>query len=262
MNILAIASFALAAAVFGWAAYTSTDTPGIFLNMHGVVIVLGGSLAATSISFQLDRALMMVKVFWNRTILGKKPDYIGIIKDLMKLAEAYRSESNDIQSLVENQKDPFIKESMLLLMDDIVEPAQLSRILRARTDTMYERYNDDAHRFRAMGKYPPAMGLMGAVLGMIALLGGLGKPGSEKTIGPALSIALVATLYGIAFANLVVIPIGENLTETAKEHHRQNTIIIEGIKLVASKTNPIVLAEELNSYLLPSERVDWKKFAI
>jgi chemotaxis protein MotA len=109
-----------------------------------------------------------------------------------------------------------------------------------------------------MGKYPPAMGLMGAVLGMIALLGGLGKPGAEKTIGPAMSIALVATLYGIAFANLIVIPIGENLTETAKEHQRKNMIITEGIKLVAARTNPIVLAEELNSYLLPNERIDWK----
>jgi chemotaxis protein MotA len=99
---------------------------------------------------------------------------------------------------------------------------------------------------------------MGAVLGMIALLSGLGKPGAEKSIGPSMSIALVATLYGIAFANLIVIPIGENLTETAKEHQRKNIIIVEGVKLVAAKTNPIVLAEELNSYLLPSERVDWK----
>ena len=124
---------------------------------------------------------------------------------------------------------------------------------------MFSRYNDDAIRFRAMGKYPPAMGLMGAVLGMIALLAGLGKAGSEKSIGPSMSIALVATLYGIALANLIIIPIGENLTEAAKEQLRKNVIISEGIRLIATKVNPIILAEELNSFLLPSERVDWKK---
>jgi chemotaxis protein MotA len=258
VNFLVVISFILAAIVVGWAALSSTDNPKSFLDLHGLVIVIAGSVVATSISFQLDRVFLMLKVFWNRTILGKKPDYVAVIKDLMKLADAYRNESSELQSLVDSQKDTFLKEAMKLLLDELVEPAQLGRILKARAETIFERYNDDAARFKAMGKYPPAMGLMGAVIGMIALLGGLGKPGAEKTIGPSMSIALVATFYGIAFANLIVIPIGENLSETSKEILRKNTIIVEGIKLVSAKTNPIVLAEELNSYLLPNERVDWK----
>ena len=258
MNFNTIISFFMAAAVVGWAAFTATDNPKNFLDLHGLVIVVGGTIVATSISFEWGRVLLMLKVFWNRTILGHKPDYIGIIKDLMKLADAYRNESADLANIVENQKDPFVKESMKLLLDETLDTPQLNKILRVRVETTFNRYSDDAMRFKAMGKYPPAMGLMGAVLGMIALLSGLGRPGAEKTIGPSMSIALVATLYGIAFANLIVIPIGENLTETAKEHQRKNIIIVEGVKLVAAKTNPIVLAEELNSYLLPSERVDWK----
>ena len=103
------------------------------------------------------------------------------------------------------------------------------------------------------------MGLMGAVLGMIALLSRLGKPGAESTIGPAMSVALVATLYGIALANMIIIPIGENLAQCAKEIKTKNLIIVEGVRLISEKTNPIVLAEELNSFLLPAERVDWKK---
>jgi chemotaxis protein MotA len=110
-----------------------------------------------------------------------------------------------------------------------------------------------------MGKYPPAMGLMGAVMGMIALLASLGKPGAEKGIGVAMSVALVATLYGIAMANLFVIPVGENLAVGAKQIKTKNLIIIEGVRLIAQRTNPIVLAEELNSFLLPGERIDWKK---
>lgn len=259
MNLMTVVSFVLAASIFLWAALSSTDNPKSFLDLHAVVIVIGGTIAATSISFQLDRAALMLKVFWARTIRGQKPNYIELIKDLMKLADAYRNEAPDIERMTANLKDPFLRDSMKLLLDELVPPAHLNKILKARNETVYERYSDDAGRFRAMGKYPPAMGLMGAVLGMIALLGGLGKSGSEKTIGVSMSIAMVATLYGIAFANLIVIPIGENLTEAAKETRRKNIIIVEGIKLIAAKNNPMVLAEELNSYLLPSERVDWKR---
>ncbi len=259
MNLMTVVSFVLAASIFLWAALSSTDNPKSFLDLHAVVIVIGGTIAATSISFQLDRAALMLKVFWARTIRGQKPNYIELIKDLMKLADAYRNEAPDIERMTANLKDPFLRDSMKLLLDELVPPAHLNKILKARNETVYERYSDDAGRFRAMGKYPPAMGLMGAVLGMIALLGGLGKSGAEKTIGVSMSIAMVATLYGIAFANLIVIPIGENLTEAAKETRRKNIIIVEGIKLIAAKNNPMVLAEELNSYLLPSERVDWKR---
>ena len=103
------------------------------------------------------------------------------------------------------------------------------------------------------------MGLLGAVTGMIALLGGLGKPGAEKTMGPAMSIALVATLYGIALANFFIIPIGESLVDSAKEMKRKNEIIIQGIKLILQDTNPVLMEEELNSFLLPGERIDRKK---
>jgi chemotaxis protein MotA len=102
------------------------------------------------------------------------------------------------------------------------------------------------------------MGLMGAVLGMIALLGSLGSPGAEKTVGPAMSVALVATFYGIALANVLIIPIGENLVERAGIIRTKNTIIVAGVRLILEKTNPILLAEKLNSFLLPKERLDWK----
>jgi chemotaxis protein MotA len=261
MNFYSIIAFCLAATVFGVAALTSTDSPKTFLDPHGALIVLGGTVAATAISFQLDRALLMLRVFWNRTIRGRKPNYVRVIRELMKLADAYRNEAPNLTEMVAASSDPFIKEAMTSLMDEVVDRDRLFRMLRVRVDTMYNRYADDAARFRAIGKFPPAMGLMGAVLGMIALLGGLGKPGAEKTVGPAMSVALVATLYGIAVANLVIIPIGENLTESARELRTKNFIIVEGVRLISERINPIALAEELNSFLLPTERVDWKNVA-
>jgi chemotaxis protein MotA len=237
----------------------STDNPKSFIDPHGGLIVIGGSVAATAISFQIDRVLLMVKVFWRRTILGKKPNYVKTIRYLMALAESYRKGGSDIEKIAQESGDDFLIEAMSILTDEVVSPDHVYVLLKKRTATIYERYHSDAGKFRAMGKYPPAMGLMGAVLGMIALLGGLGKPGAEATVGPAMSVALIATFYGIALANLVVIPIGENLADGAKEVKVKNLIIAEGVKLIAQKIPPIVLAEELNSYLLPGQRVDWKK---
>jgi chemotaxis protein MotA len=259
MNLFTVVAFAIAGLVFGVSVFTSTDNPMALVDVHGILIVLGGSVAATAISFQLDRVLAMLKVFWIRTVRNKKPDYVKIIRDLMRIAEAYRNDAPNLPEIVKQTADPFCRESMQVLLDQIVDDKRMIKILRNRVETIYQRYLEDANRFRATGKFPPAMGLMGAVLGMIALLGSLGSPGAEKNIGPAMSVALVATFYGIALANLVVIPIGENLTECAKEIRTKNTIIVEGVRLIAERTNPIVLAEELNSFLLPGERIDWKK---
>lgn len=257
MNLFTVVSFLLAITVFFVSVFTATDTPEAMVDVHGLLIVVGGTIAATAISFQLDRTLMMFKVFWVRTIRGKKPDYVALIKELMEIAEAHRTGKN-LEDLIAKSNDEFLREAMTALLDNILDMKTLTRILNNRVKTIYDRYNIDASRFKAMGKFPPAMGLMGAVLGMIALLGTLGKPGAEKGIGPAMSVALVATLYGIAIANMLIIPIGENLGEAASEIKTKNKIIIEGVKLISQKTNPIVLAEELNSFLLPSERIDWK----
>ncbi len=259
MNVFSVISFAMALTVFFTAVLTSTKDPRAMLDFHGLLIVVGGTLSATAISFQVDRIFVMLKVFWNRTLRGKKPNYVKTITELMHIAEAYRSSPDKALPLVEKSQDIFIKEAMMTLMDGIVDLSTLVKILNNRVNTMFERYNGDANRFKSIGKFPPAMGLMGAVLGMIALLASLGKPGAEKGVGPAMSVALVATFYGIAIANLLIIPIGENLGDAALEIKTKNKIIIEGVKLIAKKTNPIILAEELNSYLLPGERIDLKK---
>ncbi len=145
-----------------------------------------------------------------------------------------------------------------VLIEGFLSPDEIYHLLNLRARTIFIRYSEDARKFKAIGKFPPAMGLMGAVLGMIALLQTLGKPGAEENVGPAMSIALVATLYGIAVANLIILPIGENLADGAREIHLKNRIIVEGIKLILEKKNRILFAEQLNSFLLPQERVDWK----
>jgi len=259
MGLLNALSLFVAVGVVAFAFIYGNPNPGMLLDYHGLVIVVGGTFACVGVAFRLDRAAKMVVIFFKGFFQTNPSNKADVIRELMGLAESYRTNAPDLKQKVEDLKDPFMKEAMQALMDKVIDENKLMRVLNSRINTIYERYVEESKMFSAMGKYPPAMGLMGAVLGMIMLLSSLGQPGSEDRIGPAMSVALVATLYGIVFANLFVIPIGENLTSAAKGIKQKNIIIVEGIRHIAQRVNPIVLAEELNSFLLPHERVDWKK---
>src|SRR5947199_6516255 len=96
---------------------------------------------------------------------------------------------------------------------------------------------------RAIGRFPPAFGLLATTLGMIGLLQKIGQPDSQKLIGPAMSVGLIGTLYGITLANLIFIPIAENLTERTHEEIAIRRMIIDGVLLLKSQVNPISLRE-------------------
>jgi len=259
MNVLSVISLVLAIVVLAVAILTASDNPKAFLDVHGLLVVLGGTFAAAAVSIQLDKVFLLLKIYLERTIRGKKVDYQKVIEELMLIADMVRKEDPRVSDKVKQLNDAFMKDALELALDNSLEKGPIVKVLYQRSTTLFERYHMDASRFKGLGKYPPAMGLLGAVTGMIALLGGLGKPGAEKTMGPAMSIALVATLYGIALANFFVIPIGESLMDSAKEMKRKNEIIIQGIRLILEDTNPVLMEEELNSYLLPGEKVDRKK---
>lgn len=259
MNVLSVISLLLAIIVLAVAILTASDNPKAFLDVHGLLVVLGGTFAAAAVSIQLDKVFLLLKIYLERTIRGKKVDYQKVIEELMLIADMVRKEDPRVSDKVKQLNDAFMKDALELALDNSLEKGPIVKVLYQRSNTLFERYHMDASRFKGLGKYPPAMGLLGAVTGMIALLGGLGKPGAEKTMGPAMSIALVATLYGIALANFFVIPIGESLMDSAKEMKRKNEIIIQGIRLILEDTNPVLMEEELNSYLLPGEKVDRKK---
>lgn len=230
----------------------------LFRDIPAILLVLGGTVGVAALTVQINRLGILVMTFLRRLIGGKRIHYKKVIKELMKISEAYRAGSSFL-NLKTLTKDYFIQECFQLLEDDVVKEDELFDILEERITSMYALYSDEASRFRNLGKYPPAFGLMGTVLGMIALLSNLGGADAMKMIGPAMGTCLVATFFGIVTANVVVLPIGDSLAENAKEVRLKNRIIVEGIRLILQKKNPIYLAERLNSYVLPTDRLDWKE---
>ena len=178
MNIYSVLAFLLAGLVFFGSVFTASDNVSAFLDWHAALIVFGGTLSVAAISFQLDRITTMLRVFYYRVMRNRKSENIGLIKDILAFAEAYRKNPQDAASLVDSFKDPFLKECITALLEDYMDHETFRKVMQQRIETIFARYSDDAKKFKALGKYPPAMGLMGAVLGMIALLQTLGQPGA------------------------------------------------------------------------------------
>jgi chemotaxis protein MotA len=203
---------------------------------------------------------ILFKVFFVGLAKGHRIDYVRLIQEIMNCSEAYRK-GEPLPEIIKKTKDHFLKESLQLLDDNVIRSEDLFELLEIRAKSMFEHYNEGAMHFKSLGKFPPAFGLMGTVLGMIALLSNLGGADAMKSIGPAMGTCLVATFLGIVLANVVVLPMSESLAQSAKELYLKNKIIVIGVRLIAAKTNPMVVAENLNSYLLPKDRIDWKKAA-
>jgi chemotaxis protein MotA len=235
----------------------STDNLTTFYDFPSIFIVLGGTFAAISMSYQLDRLILLFKIFLSHFLGGGRIKFTEVIKNIMQIAESYRN-GEPMESLSGKARDPFLREALALIGDGIMEEEHILRLLDERANNMNYMRQEDAGKIKSVGKYPPAFGMIGTTMGMVVLLGNLGGEDAMAKMGPAMAVALMTTLYGSIVANLCFIPMGDNLVESAKETHLKNVIILSGVKHILARSNPIILVEELNSFLLPKERLDWK----
>jgi len=258
MNIFSLLGFIIATGVFVVGLRLATDNILMFVDFSSAFIVLGGTFAATAISFQLNSIGNLFKIFLTHLMGSQKVSYAKNIEELLKVGETYRK-GNSLDEHINGTKDHFFKEALEIVNDGFLAKEEVIGVLEDRAANMYYQRAGDAGKIKTLAQFPPAFGMMGTTIGMIVLLANLGAADAIKKIGPAMGVCLITTLYGVAIANLVVIPVAENLTEHTKNVNLANTITVEGIKLILEKTNPIVMAEKLNSFLLPKERLDWKE---
>lgn len=259
MNFSALLGIVCAFAVFFGSIFSSTNNVNIFINGHAFLIVIGGTLSASLISFPISQLWRIQKIVFRKVIgrYGATPQVL--ITEIVKLAEIQRDDPEQLKQVLNRIQYPFLKEALSLYLEGGVAPEKIDNLLRKRAEVIYLKYEDEAHIFRSMSRFPPAFGLLGAVMGMISLLQGLGSPDSFKQIGPAMAMAMVATLYGIAVANLVLIPLGENLSKLNKEEFLNRSLVIDGIKLIREGEHPFIVEETLKSYLLPADRAQIRK---
>jgi chemotaxis protein MotA len=255
MNPSSLLGLILGLGVMYGAMTATTDNLRFFLDFHGILIVVGGTFAATSISFPISKLVALTKVFVLR-VLGKNAvDYQGTIAQLLELNRKAAMGLPTLKEAANAIKHPFLKEAVTLVAGGVLNDKEIRTTLDQRIKTLEGRYLLEANMFRTIGRFPPAFGLLATTLGMIGVLQKIGQPNSQALIGPAMSVGLIGTLYGIALANLVFLPIAENLTERTREEMNLRRIMMEGAVMLKAQVNPVAMREGLNSYLLPSERV-------
>jgi chemotaxis protein MotA len=255
MNLSSIIGLLMGAGVMYSSLKASSDDMRFFLDLHGILIVCGGTLAASSISFPIFDVLALSKVFLLRVLGRQRLNYQEVITQLLELNKKAASGVTSLNENVPSLKHEFLREAISLVASGILTEFEIRAALEQRLKTAESRFMHEANMFRTIGRFPPAFGLLATTLGMIGLLQKIGQPDSQKLIGPAMSIGLIGTLYGIALSNLILIPIAENLTERTQEEIALRRMIIEGAVLLKSQVNPITLRERLNSYVLPKQRV-------
>lgn len=257
MNFLSLIGLVLSTVIFIAGLRTATSDLKMFVDWPSAFIVIGGTFAAASIAFQVSKIGVLFKIFFSQYLKSKSKHLKDVIKNIMQICEGTRN-GESLENLISKCQDPFLRECMELISEGILESDKVIEILKQRANQMNYLRNDDVKKIKSLGKYPPAFGMLGTTIGMIVLLANLGGADAMKMIGPAMGVCLITTLYGCAIANLFIIPVGENLEGLTKESELKNKIILEGIKHVLAKSNPVLIAEELNSFLLPKDRLDWK----
>jgi chemotaxis protein MotA len=253
MNFSVPAGFLLAAGVVVYLLADGVANPWVVLSKHAFVCVVGGTLAAAFICCRFSFLFQMGKVFLL-TVSGKRRDQLFVaLREIIAYAELL-NEGGKIRDRLEQTQTPFLKELLKLSEEAGLENDEFDEVVEKRLEQQNERYKRDAYLFKTIGKFPPAFGLIGTSVGMIALLQGLGAEDAFQRIGPAMSIALVATFYGLVIANFLLIPIGEHLHLAAEDDLTMRRIVADGVRLLREGRHPLLVQEYLISYLPPAER--------
>lgn len=230
------------------AAVASGSDLFIFLNLPGVLIVLGGTAAATLIKFPLNRCIKAFQVAYQafRRQLEAPEDLIRRIHELAHVVRRRGILALDGEEV----NNEFFQKGIQLMVDG--HPAEFVRkALKEDMRLSIERHDQGQRIFRAVGESAPAFGMIGTLIGLVQMLVNLDNP---DAIGPAMAVALLTTLYGALIANLFALPIADKLELRGQEEALNKQLIIEGLAAIQEGTNPRVMDEVLEAYLPRRER--------
>ena len=233
----------------------SLENPWIALDLHSFILVLGGTLFVASSCFPYKQVLSLFKVFIKG--IARKPSntHAEVFEAIIRLSKARVQGRDAFKTAAEEVKHPFLRECSQVLhwTEADISRDELRELLELRAETIFMNYNQDANIFKTIAKFPPAFGLMGTTMGMIALLQAIGK-GKSDSIGSSMSLALIATLYGLILANVVFLPIAEYLAKKSRDEYLIRKMIIEAIMLIHERKPAKFIEEKVKSFLLPGQR--------
>ncbi|MBX6353067.1 MAG: flagellar motor protein [Thermoflavifilum sp.] len=220
------------------------------LQPTAAMIVFGGTIGATLASVGIRDVMTMIKGL-KIAFLHKPQDPLSVIDRIVEFAVVARREGLlALEDLVEQDPDEFLKSGMRMVVDG-VDPEQVRSRLEIELQYMETRHEAGARCFEAAGGFAPTMGIIGTVMGLVHVLGNLK---SIDTLGPQIATAFTATLYGVASANILWLPIANKLKRRSAEEVLLREIMAEGILSVQAGENPNLLRDKLRAFLASSAR--------
>jgi chemotaxis protein MotA len=228
---------------------------GMFINVPSILIVFCGSLFVVLSQFSLGQFLGAGKIA-AKAFMFKIEAPEALIHKVVEMADAARK--GGFLALEEAQIDnPFMQKGVDMLVDghDVeVVRETLSKDISMTT----QRHEFGASIFKSLGDIAPAMGMIGTLIGLVAMLSNMDDP---KSIGPAMAVALLTTLYGAFLANIICLPISAKLNVRSQEEKVNQSLVLDGILGIADGQNPRVIDGILKSYLAESKRANEAKKA-
>lgn len=222
-----------------------------FVDIPSILIVVFGTFSITTVCFTL-KEVISGQGLWLKSILFKLPDAVEEAKYMLELAQKARANGLlAIQSDVEGMSDEFVKQGFTLAVDG-TNPEVIEKVMRTDADKMTERHESSISIMKKASEIAPAMGLIGTLIGLVIMLGNLEDPSS---IGPAMAVALLTTMYGAVLANMVFLPIATKLERNSQKERSLRQIYILSVLSVVRQENPRQLEMVINSVLPPSQRI-------
>ena len=248
MDIATLLGLVIGVSVVLMAVLTGSDL-WIFINIPGLLIVVGGTFAATLIKFTLGSVMVALKVGSKAALTNPKNDPREIIDESLEMAALARKsgvlalEGRDIPN-------GFMAHGIRLCIDghnlDVVR-----KVMTSEKDQNQVRHEEGSKIFRAIGDSAPAFGMIGTLVGLVQMLANMDDP---KTIGPAMAIALLTTLYGALIANLICLPIADKLESKIDNGRVTSDLIIEAVSQIHQRQSPMILGDILEAYLPENQR--------
>jgi chemotaxis protein MotA len=215
------------------------------LNGPAALIVLGGTLGAVLLQtpMQVFKRAMGI-VGWM--LFPPRIDLPGGVDRVVSWSLAARKEGLlGLEPIADSEPDPYARKGLQLLVDG-TEPEVIRSILEVDLLTQEARDIQAAKVFESMGGYAPTVGIIGAVMGLIHVMGNLADP---SMLGSGIAVAFVATIYGVALANLLMLPMGNKLKNIALRQSRYREMLLEGILSISEGENPRAIEMKLQGFM-------------
>ena len=221
---------------------------GMFVDIPSVLIVVVGSIFVVMAKFGLGQFLGAGKVA-AKAFMFKIEDPAEMIDEIVGLADEARKGGLLALEGKELSSD-FLQGGIQLLVDGH-DPDVVKTLLSKDKDKAVERHETGSDIFSALGDVAPAMGMIGTLVGLVAMLSNMDDP---KSIGPAMAVALLTTLYGAMLANMIAIPISDKLNLRRGEEDMNKSLVIDALLAIQGGQNPRVIDSMLRSYLPAGKR--------